>query len=185
MVIKMVAPSKLVPAEYNPRKISADDYTALKESLSRFGFVDPLIVNKRTGTMVGGHQRLKAAKDLGIKSVPIVMVDLDEKSERELNVRLNRNTGQFDYDLLQQYYASEDLIDYGFSSFEIGVKDDDFLEQVEESEDFKIADVATETAEWSIRLTPEVRKSWVTWLQKFRREHRFETNEQVIKYLIK
>jgi hypothetical protein len=79
----------LKPASYNPRAISDAAFEGLKESIKKFGLVDPLIVNTRTGLLVGGHQRLKAAEALGIEEVPTVEVDLTPAQEKALNVSLN------------------------------------------------------------------------------------------------
>lgn len=98
MVIETVPLSSLKPAPYNPRKIDSEAMTALQESLSRFGYVEPLVWNKRSGYVVGGHQRLKALKREKRTAVPVVVVDLDEVAERQLNVALNNHhaAGQFD-----------------------------------------------------------------------------------------
>ena len=73
---------------------------ALKESIKRFSVVDPVIANSapsRKNILIGGHMRLKALKEMGMKKVPVVYLSIpDIKKERELNVRLNRNTGEFD-----------------------------------------------------------------------------------------
>jgi ParB-like chromosome segregation protein Spo0J len=90
-------------AEYNPRQLTKDQYAQLKDSLTRFGLVDPLIINKnkqRKNILVGGHQRLRIATDLGIKKIPCVEVDLPLDKEKELNIRLNKNVGEWDYDSL-------------------------------------------------------------------------------------
>jgi hypothetical protein len=88
-------------AKYNPRKISDQALDSLVQSIERFGFVDPVIVNDRTGILVGGHQRLKAAKKLGLKDVPVVAVNLDEAEEKALNVALNKISGEWDLELLR------------------------------------------------------------------------------------
>lgn len=77
------------PAKYNPREISDAAFEGLKESLKKFGFVDPLVVNTRSGVLVGGHQRLKAATALKLKTVPVIEVDLSPAEEKALNVTLN------------------------------------------------------------------------------------------------
>ena len=82
----------LIFAEYNPRQLEKDEYKQLKDSITRFGLVDPIIVNKnedRKNIIVGGHQRVRIAKDMKIKEVPCVEVDLTLDKERELNIRLN------------------------------------------------------------------------------------------------
>ena len=77
-------------AEYNPRKIGKHDFEALRKSLRTFGAVEPIVVNRRTYRIVGGHQRVQAAIAEGISELPVVHVDLDETAERQLNLALNR-----------------------------------------------------------------------------------------------
>lgn len=94
---------KLKPAEYNPRVISGDEFEGLKESIKTFGLVDPIIVNKDM-TIIGGHQRVKAAEALGLKEVPCVVLDLDKHMEKKLNVILNSPaiSGKYDDSLLSE-----------------------------------------------------------------------------------
>lgn len=89
MQIKKVSISDVKPAKYNPRDISDSAFEGLKESIKKFGLVDPLIVNTRTNVLVGGHQRLKACEALGMTHVPVVEVDLSLAEEKALNVTLN------------------------------------------------------------------------------------------------
>ena len=108
--------SELIFSEYNPRQISKDQFKALRDSIERFGVVDPIIINmhkSRQNIVIGGHQRLRVAEDLVLKSVPCVELDLTPAKERELNVRLNKNTGAFDYELLANNFDVEDLKDWG------------------------------------------------------------------------
>jgi hypothetical protein len=83
-------------ASYNPRKIKPSELEKLKRSLAEFGFVQPVVVNRRTSTIVGGHQRVKAAQALGLESIPVVYVELDEARERALNLGLNRISGEWE-----------------------------------------------------------------------------------------
>ena len=95
--------SELKAATYNPRKdLKPGDaeYEKLKRSIQEFGYVEPVIWNKRTGVVVGGHQRLKVMKDLGFTEVDCVVVDLDESKEKALNIALNKISGEWDTDLL-------------------------------------------------------------------------------------
>lgn len=112
----------LKPSEYNPRKWSKDDLEQLKESIKRFGQVDPLIINsnpKRKNVLIGGHFRLVALKELGYTEVPVVEVNIpDIEKEKELNLRLNRNQGSFDYNLLKDFDESF-LDNIGFTSEEL------------------------------------------------------------------
>lgn len=88
--IEYIDPKRLEPYDRNPRTISEKAMGGLKASIKEYGIVDPFVVNKRNGLrIVGGHQRCKAAIEMGIKKVPIVYVDLDSEAEKALNVTLN------------------------------------------------------------------------------------------------
>lgn len=106
---------ELIPAIYNPRKdLTIDDaeYKKIKRSIETFGYVDPIIVNERTGVIVGGHQRLKVLKDLGYEEIEVSVVNLDEKQEKALNVALNKISGEWDFELLKDLL--EELDDGSF-----------------------------------------------------------------------
>lgn len=114
--------SELKFAEYNPRVINEQELELLKASLSDFGIIEPAVVNMnpdRTNTVVGGEQRLHAAQALGHTTFPCIEVNLSEKDEMELNVRLNKNKGKFDYPKLFAEFAHEDLLKAGFSEDEL------------------------------------------------------------------
>ena len=120
----------LIEAEYNPRQLTKSQYTHIADSIKRFGIVDPIIINThkdRKNIIVGGHQRVKVAKDLNIKIVPCVQVKLNLEKEKELNIRLNKNTGEWNYDLLADLFEIEDLTDWGFQENSlIGFKEIDY-----------------------------------------------------------
>lgn len=118
----LVKVTDLVPSNYNPRKWSKEQVEQLKESIIRFGIVDPIIANSadnRRNIVIGGHFRLEVAKQLGYTEIPVVYVNIPEiEREKELNLRLNKNQGEFDYDLLAKF--DENLLkDIGFGSEEI------------------------------------------------------------------
>ena len=129
--------SLLESANYNPRSWSEAAIADLTESVIKYGIVDPIIVNgakNRKNIVIGGHFRLKIAKDLGYKEIPVVYIDLpDIEKEKELNLRLNKNTGSWDYELLKDFDI-ELLMDIGFDDSDLshiwddqlGVEDDDF-----------------------------------------------------------
>ncbi len=103
MVIEKKNVAELLPAEYNPRKdLKPGDaeYEKLKRSIEQFGYVEPVIWNKTTGKVVGGHQRLKVLKDCGITEVECVVVEMDEDKEKALNIALNKISGEWDKDKL-------------------------------------------------------------------------------------
>lgn len=122
MQIKYYKASDLIEAEYNPRKLTKEAEKHLIDSLKRFGLVDPVLINvnpERKNIIIGGHQRVKIATKIGIKEIPCVELDLTLEKEKELNIRLNKNTGAFDEDLLQEYFEKEHLIEFGFDASEI------------------------------------------------------------------
>ena len=100
--LKVLPVSVLKPAEYNPRKkLKPGDreYEKIKASIQEFGFADPLVVNADM-TIIGGHQRLTVAMDLGYTEVPCAVVDIDKVREKALNIALNKITGAWDENLL-------------------------------------------------------------------------------------
>lgn len=118
----------IVGASYNPRSISDAELRKLMRSIETFGFVEPVIVNKRTpekgwsvtakdaegnkkyqpeelqATIVGGHQRVKAALSLGWERVPVVWVDLNEVEEVSLNIALNKIQGVWNEEKLVEAF---------------------------------------------------------------------------------
>jgi DNA modification methylase len=127
----------LKAAEYNPRKHSPEQAEQLKESITRFGMVDPIICNNaeaRLNVIIGGHFRFETAKALGYTEVRVVYVNIpDLEKEKELNLRLNKNTGEFDLELLAQFDESF-LSDVGFTSEEL----DDVFPTEEKAEVFDV-----------------------------------------------
>ena len=141
--LKVLPVAILKPAEYNPRKKlkpGDKEYEKIKASIEEFGFADPLVVNADM-TIIGGHQRLTVAVDLGFIEVPCAVVDIDKTREKALNIALNKITGAWDEnllaDLLKDIQESDfDLGKTGFDPPEIetlfnkvhskDVKEDDF-----------------------------------------------------------
>lgn len=128
-------------ADYNPRKISKEELEKLKKSIQTFGYIEPVIYNERTGLIVGGHQRVKALKELGVEEVDCVIGNWSEAEEKELNIALNKISGEWDEDklsalLLDIKETGGDLEATGFDDKEINklllkanpaeVEEDDF-----------------------------------------------------------
>lgn len=138
LTVEHVSTGILNIAQYNPRKHSDKQKEDLKESIKRFGLVDPIICNgapERKNIVIGGHFRLKVAKELGFDEVPVVYVSLpDVEKEKELNIRLNKNTGEWDFELLKSF-DFDLLSDIGFSDIELKFFDEDM--KVKE-EDFDV-----------------------------------------------
>lgn len=127
-------PDKLVAKDYkidklvsmlnpvNPRQISDDAKSALSEGFYRFGCVEPVIVNLTTGMVVGGHQRVTTASESGIKTLPVVELELTPERELALNLALNKIGGNWDFDKLADLVMDipiEDVFVTGFSASEI------------------------------------------------------------------
>ena len=136
--------SELIRAEYNPRKISVLQFQELKDGIEEYGLVQPLVVNEnpeRKNIIVGGHQRLKIWEELGNKEVDCSIVNLPLDKERKLNIKLNKNGGTFDDDLLKEFFEYEELIEWGFTPDELfdqdekteGLIEDDEIPEVKES----------------------------------------------------
>lgn len=112
----------LKPSEYNPRELTKKQYEDLKKSLTKFGLVEPVLVNMHKGReniVIGGHQRLRIWSEMGNDTVPCVEVKLPLAKEKELNVRMNKNGGQWDWDLLANNFNPEELIDWGFEADDV------------------------------------------------------------------
>lgn len=124
MIVKKI--TDLVFADYNPRKISKKEYKDLKQSLKDYGLVLPILINKnpdRRNVIIGGHQRVRAWQDLGNDTINCLEVDLSINDEMKLNLRLNKNGGKFDDDLLLNYFDEEVLLEVGFTvnDFDINI----------------------------------------------------------------
>ena len=134
MKIDHIELSKLKPAEYNPRQITIKQVKDLKKSIEKFGIVDPLIINSDY-TIIGGHQRFAILKEATKKvdweyppKIPCVILDLSKEEERELNIRLNKSGGDWDFDLLSNFEI-EELKDWGFKEIELGLNIDKIEEE--------------------------------------------------------
>jgi ParB-like chromosome segregation protein Spo0J len=129
MIIETKKLSDLKPAPYNPRTSNKKQEKNLKESLSKFGLVEPIIFNKRTGYIVGGHFRVRELKKLGYESIDCVIVDLSEEDERELNVRLNANTGAWDFDLLANEWNIDELVEWGLEGIPFEIEEEETIKE--------------------------------------------------------
>lgn len=111
--------SELIPADYNPRKTSTKERGDLEKSIETFGTVEPLILNT-DNTIIGGHQRLKIYLDLNLESVDVMIPSrsLSKEEEKELNLRLNKNTGSWDLEKLLDF-DTDLLSQVGFTNDEL------------------------------------------------------------------
>lgn len=118
-IVKMKI-AELHPAKYNPRlnlKPGDAEWEHIQNSIKTFGYIDPIIVNKRNNIIVGGHQRYKILKSMGYDEIDCVLVDMDEQQERACNAALNKAQGDWDFDMLGDLLDSItefDMSDFGF-----------------------------------------------------------------------
>lgn len=135
MQIKKKKLTDLIPADYNPRKdLQPGDaeYEKLKRSIETFGYVEPIIWNKQTGRIVGGHQRLKVMQDLGYQEIECVIIDIDESKEKTLNVALNKISGSWDEDKLMSLITDLEAsyFDVSLTGFDIAELDELFKDSL-------------------------------------------------------
>lgn len=138
MQIEKINIEKLKPAKYNPRKElkpGDPEFEKLKNSITEFGYVEPVIWNQRTGNVVGGHQRLSVLKHLGETEIDCIVVDMDLQKEKALNVALNKISGQWDMPLLTDLLRDLDDsgFDIGLTGFEPGEIDELFKDDIKDA----------------------------------------------------
>ena len=158
MQIEHVAIDELRPDSANPRKISDAELEALTRSLREYGFLQPVIARREGRTVIGGHQRLLAARRLGMKTVPVIFVGLSIEQARVLNLALNKISGSWDEELLARMLADLqpveglDLSLSGFTEDELStlLKSLDVREKRERTEAFDV-DAALEAARAATR----------------------------------
>lgn len=131
MDIQRITVDKLNPAKYNPRKNlkpGDPEYEKLKRSIETFGYVEPVIWNKRTGHIVGGHQRFKILKERGATEIDCVVVDMEEAEEKALNIALNKVSGDWDMPKLAELLEDLDksMFDVSLTGFDAAEIEDLF-----------------------------------------------------------
>lgn len=137
------------PSEYNPRKDlkeSDKEYQAIKNSLETFGLLSPIIWNKKTGHIIGGHQRYKILVSQGATEIECVVVDFDEEKEKACNVALNSAIGEWDNDKLDALLFELQYSDFLMSDFGIDMTE---FEEIETEE----SPVQEEKTEYILKIT--------------------------------
>lgn len=148
MNIEKVKVTELISPEWNPRQISNEELQKLKNSLTEFGYIEPIIVNDVNMHIVGGNQRLKALQDLGYDEVDVIYVHIEDiNKEKACNVALNKISGDWDYEKLEVVLEEIELSTIpisltGFDDIELQqfdiTNDDDPVEIIED--DYEIED---------------------------------------------
>ena len=137
------------PSEYNPRKDLKEtdkEYQAIKNSLETFGLLSPIIWNKRTGHIIGGHQRYKILVSQGATEIECVVIDFDEEKEKACNIALNSAIGEWDNDKLDALLFELQYSDFLMSDFGIDMSD---FEEIETEE----SPVQEEKTEYILKIT--------------------------------
>ena len=117
MEFKKLKINSLIPASYNPRKkLKPGDaeYEKIKNSITEFGYVDPIIVNSDM-TIICGNQRWSVLKALGYDEVDCVVIEIDKTKEKALNIALNKVTGEWNKELLADLIKDLQSLDYDIS----------------------------------------------------------------------
>ena len=132
------------------------------------------------------------AKGLGIKDIPVVYVDLDLEQEKELNIRLNKNMGKFDYDILANNFDTEDLFNWGFEDWELGVHNEeleipDDIKDFNPEKDYDTNDLIAKGlyTRFELLMTMDNKKSLVEKLNYIKDKENYDKLEQALMHLVK
>jgi predicted GH43/DUF377 family glycosyl hydrolase/ketosteroid isomerase-like protein len=161
LTVEQVPIDRLHPDPANPRRISEEELESLTRSMRQFGLVQPILARREDATVIGGHQRLVAARRLGLTTVPVIWLDLTTEQARLLNLALNRISGGWDEQLLARLLADLqvevdlDLTLSGFGEDEIAdlIKSLDARERADQPEVFDL-ETALEEATRAPRSKP-------------------------------
>lgn len=178
MNIQKINIKDLKAAEYNPRrklKKTDEAYKRIKASIEEFGCVDPIIVNSKNMTIIGGHQRLEVLRELGFKEIECVLVNLNEKQEKRLNLSLNKNAGYWDNLKLEELFDElqldeEELLATGFDMSEIEDLKTDFISDLLE-EDFITTDRELDKFAVTFNISKEYEEKFSNYLKQNGKEN--------------
>ncbi|MCL4305079.1 ParB N-terminal domain-containing protein [bacterium] len=153
--VKRMPLSRLKPADWNPRMMKAAELDKLRRSVETFGLVEPIIWNERSGQIVGGHQRVKVLLAAGTAETDVIVVDLDELQESQLNLSLNRISGDWDEDALRELIQS--LQEHNADLSLTGFDDDEISDLLDDME------AVTIERELSEEQTLNLNQAWQEW----------------------
>lgn len=123
----------------NPRMMTAEQARHLTKSIDKFGLCEPVVIND-DGTIIGGHQRVNVLSNLGYVDIDVFIPNVHLSNEEcdELNIRLNKNSGEWDYELLANFWDSTDLVDWGFTLKDLHLDSTDEKEESESKKKFSL-----------------------------------------------
>jgi len=171
-------------AEYNPRKITPKKKKELRDSMVKYGIREPLKINMhpdRKNVLISGHQRLKIAKELGFKTVPVTHEYKDLEDEQEMNLRLNKNGGEFDLEMVANMADRSKLLEIGFLEKELPKVYTDFedkFNEIDETEPvYPIVPKFNEKYELVVIMCKtEMDFNWISNLFEFEKEQDYKSN---------
>lgn len=187
--------SALITWAINPRKISEQQQEHLKRSLQRFNLADPIIIDT-DDTVVGGHQRLTVLNILGRQDeeidVRVPNRKLTDEEFRELALRLNRNGGDWDWSMLEEYFEVGDLLDFGFEAHEFGLHNQELenIEVPDDSDREKVEFLASPRQDkgdmviFECYMSKANREKLITAIKRAKSEHHLDTTEDAIMSIV-
>ena len=179
MKIEYINVNDLKDAEYNPRQLTEKQFSAIKKSIESFGFVEPIVVNsnpKRKNVVIGGHQRLKVAKSLGMNEIPVYKTKLSLKKEKELNIRLNANVGDWDWDKIANEWNYDELQSWGLSIPVTDFASELFNVDEEEAEEM----IAGNVSSFEVALTPENKARLIQVINQIKIDYEIDSIEDAL-----
>ncbi len=194
MEIKEIHINDLKPAEYNPRSINKKEFEGLVNSIKKFGVVDPIIVNKDL-TIIGGHQRYEALKQLKFETVPCNVLDLNKHDEKKLNILLNSQkiSGRYDdlklSELLEELKLDDDYLDLNLDELEpldLSSNDEyaDNLDYSDKNKEININDLGTQSIS-AFKFDHQSYLNVLDLLNNAKEKLECETNEETLITLLK
>ena len=189
--IRRMKISELKAADYNPRvelQPGDPEFDALKYSVEKDGLVLPIIWNEETGNVVGGHQRLAVLRETGEEYADVSVVHMDEKTEKQANIALNRVEGKWDDEKLRDLFAeldTDDIFSTGFSEAELraiypeALDDDPIFDEEEDEEDSSEEEETVEN-EFTVYLSFPSKKAAEKWATDAGYEPEFSSGRTMI-----
>lgn len=154
LAIEYVPPADLIPAGYNPRTMSDEARKRLRRSIEAHGFVDPIIARRADRLVIGGHQRLHAAGELGLATVPVVFLDdVGDQQAAALNVALNNPNAQGAWDFARLTDLLSELDAHGYDATLTGFDDDELARLLGRVVPEDAPDTSSEGDQWICAVT--------------------------------
>ncbi len=178
LILERKQMSELNAAPYNPRQITDKQMERLKNSVTEFSLVEPIVWNRQTGHIVGGHQRYKVLQSLGVQNTQVVVVDIPLSKEKALNLALNRIHGDWDLDMLRDV-----IVDIDTGEFPIELTGFDY-DELKDLIDYDRQTILTDAEDDAVPEPPEkaITQPGDTWILG---NHRLYCGDSTDEWLLK